>query len=642
VTALAGFWRYEGRSDQQLRCERMLKAQQVYAPASISLRCTGAAALGRRLFSLLPEDRFDHGPVASSGDKRLLVADVRLDNREELASAAGIAPADLRLMSDAALLMGALDKWDEEAVDRLVGDFAFALWDADRQRLTMARDFMGQRPLHYHRGRDFFALASMPKGLHALPEIPVAPDRRATADFLALMPETGTETFFEGIEKVRPGHVVLVTRNGVSSRRYWDPQPRLLRLPKPEDYAEALREHLDRAVATRLRGADGHVAAHLSGGLDSSAVAATAARLLAPSGRVSAFTAVPRPGYVAEGVGEAIPDEGPLAALVAQLHPNMEHFTISTEGKSQLDALDRSFYLYERPVLNLCNGVWHDAILDAARERRLSVILTGAAGNMSFSYSGMYLLPQLLAKGYLLTLAREAWLLRRNGMRLRTIGSQALGPFLPNAIWQGINRLRKRGRGLSEYSMLSKARASKLKIEERAAERGLDVAYRPRMNAFATRLWVLGRVDTGNYNKGMLGGWGIDMRDPTADRNLVEFCLSVPPEQYLSHGVNRALARNAFADRLPQQVLNERLKGYQAADWHEGLASAQEQVRQELKALQRCPAASEALDIRAMEELVDNLPANGWHQQRTTRQYRLALLRGISGGNFLRKASGSN
>jgi asparagine synthase (glutamine-hydrolysing) len=140
----------------------------------------------------------------------------------------------------------------------------------------------------------------------------------------------------------------------------------------------------------------------------------------------------------------------------------------------------------------------------------------------------------------------------------------------------------------------------------------------------------------------MLGGWGIDLRDPTADRRLVEFCLSVPLEQFLSRGVTRALARNAFADRLPQQVLHERLKGYQAADWHEGLAGAQEQILRELESFSRTPAVAEALDLAVMREMVVNLPAGEWHQARVTRKYRHALLRGISGGHFLRKASRSN
>ena len=227
-----------------------------------------------------------------------LVADVRLDNREELAAALGLAPSEARQLCDADLLLGCLERWSETALDRLVGDFAFALWDAPAQKLLLARDFLGQRPLHFHRGRGFFAFASMPKGLHALPEIPHAPDEQMVAEFLTLMPQRGSRSFFKDIERVEPAHFVTVTRDGVASRRYWQPQRPRPGQRQPDDYVEGLRHHLDQATQSRLRGADGVIGANLSAGLDSGAVTATAARLLAPSGgKVVAFTAVPREGY---------------------------------------------------------------------------------------------------------------------------------------------------------------------------------------------------------------------------------------------------------------------------------------------------------------------------------------------------------
>src|SRR5262249_40174070 len=104
---------------------------------------------------------------------------------------------------------------------KLVGDFAFAVWDTAAQRLLLARDFLGQRPLFYHHGRGFFAFASMPKGLHALAEIPYGPDEQAGAEFLVLMPQQTTRSFFKTIARVPLGHVVTVTRDSVSSRCFW-------------------------------------------------------------------------------------------------------------------------------------------------------------------------------------------------------------------------------------------------------------------------------------------------------------------------------------------------------------------------------------------------------------------------------------
>jgi asparagine synthase (glutamine-hydrolysing) len=642
MTALAGYWAFGGADEPRGRCDRMLKAQQIYAPDRPAAWSGGEIALGRRLFATLAEDRHDRGPVTGGGGRWTLVADVRLDNRPELCATLGIEPGRAAILADAAIVMAAVERWEDQAIDRLYGDFALALWDRDRERLLLARDFLGQKPLHYHRGNGFFAFASMAKGLHALPEIPPAPNCEAIGAFVALMPETGSETFYAGIAKVLPGHVVVVTRDGDRSERWWRPERKDPGLKTTEDYAEALREHFDRAVAERLRGAKGAVASHLSAGLDSSSVTATAARLMAPSGgRVAAFTAVPRPDYPDRQYAEVIHNEGPHAASVAALYPNIDHVLVPYSG-SPVANLDRHFFLHERPLLNLCNVVWSHQILDLARERGLGILLTGQRGNMSISYDGMPFLTELASSGRFLRLARECAALVRNGTRVGTVAAQTIGPFLPGAVWRAISRVRGRGRRLTDYTAINPEAIEAMRLREMAAERGLDPNYRPRRDAYESRLWVIGRNDPGNYNKGSLAGWGIDTRDPTADRRLTEFCLTVPLEQYLRDGQRRALARTAFADRLPSLVIDEKRKGYQAADWYEELTAARGAIAEEVGRIAASAPACATLDSQKMERLVSDWPTDGWLKQDTIQKYRLSLMRGVSAGHFLRKASGSN
>jgi asparagine synthase (glutamine-hydrolysing) len=642
MTALAGYWAFGDAGEPRGRCDRMLKALQIYAPAPPAAWDSGQIALGRRLFATLPEDRYDRGPVTGGGGRWTLVADLRLDNRAELCATLGIAPDRAATLSDTAVAMAAVERWEEEAIARLVGDFALALWDRDRARLHLARDFLGQRPLHYHRRAGFFAFASMAKGLHALPEIPVAPDAEAVAAFVALMPENGPETFFAGVEKVVAGHVVTVTRDGMRSERWWRPAVRDLGLKGTDDYAQALREHFDRAVANRLRGADAGIASHLSAGLDSSTVTATAARLLAPrGGRLTAFTAVPRFGFSDKLSPEVIPDEGPHAASLAAMYPNIEHVLVPNTG-SPIASLDRHFFLHERPVLNLCNAVWANRIQDLARERGLGILLTGARGNMSISYDGMPFLTQLASSGRWLRLAKESWALVQSGTRVGTVAAQTIGPFLPALAWRTISRLRGRGRKLTDYTAINPDAVDALRLAEMAAKRGLDPNYRPRRDAHETRLWALGRTDMGNYNKGTLAGWGIDTRDPTADQRLIEFCLSVPLEEYLRDGQRRALARTAFADRLPPLIAGEKRKGYQAADWYESVTAARGDIAEELGRIAASPPACAALDSHMMERLVRDWPTGGWGEISVVQKYRLALMRGVSAGHFVRKAAGSN
>lgn len=642
MSALAGFWSFGGDPGVGARCRRMLDAQRIYGPHASDFRSEGPVALGRNLFRLLPEDRFDAQPLTGGGGRYMLVADVRLDDRDDLARALGI--AGHARMADAELVLAAWERWGGDAFDRLYGDYAFALWDARERRLVLARDALGGRPLHYHVGKDFIAFASMPKGLHALAEVPYAPDEERSLQFIALMPEIGPRSFFAGICRVELGEVVTIGADAAPvRRRHWQPRDTRLRLPSAEAYVEAARHELDRAVATRLRGAGDRIGAHLSGGLDSSGVAATAARLMAATGgRVEAFTAVPREGYDGPMPVDALGDESEVAGATAALYPNLEHVLVRPDGQTVLDRLDRDFYLFERPLANAQVWQFWNRINAVAADRGLRILLNGGFGNITLSYYGGELFAELAADWRLIRLFREGRAMVRQ-RRARWIGvlGRAYGRFLPDTVWSLLRRWRSgAATGLDKITALHPDRISGL--EAIASEYAVDFHYRPRPRAFDARLWGLRRIDFGNNRKGALAGWGIDMRDPTADRRLVEFCLSVPTGQYLSKGLPRALARRALADRLPASVLEERRRGAQSVDWHEGLTADRDRLREEIERLEHIPAAAASLDLARMRRMVDAWPSGGWHTKQVEVDYCYALLRGVVSGRFLRKASGGN
>lgn len=645
MTALAGVWAMSGTMNTGQACRQMLAAQRIYGPDGDAVWDGGDVAIGRSIFEVLPEDAYDRGPRVCEQSRYRLVGDVRLDNREELADALGIDAGVAARLPDAAFLLHAWEKWEESAFDWLYGDYAFALWDDARQRLILARDFLGYRPLHYHLGDGYVAFASMPKGLHALPEIPYAPDQIRVAEQLAMLPEAGPRSFFEGIMRVESGHYAVIDSAGVRQHRHWKPTPESVGVWQGDDPVAALREELDRAVRVRLRGAGNSVATHLSAGLDSSAVTATAAREMARSGgSVVAFTAVPRHGYAGPVPAGRIGDEGVLAALTAAYHPNIEHVRIAGAQGSLSERWDKAFYLLDRPLLNPSNDLWNHAIDAAANRRGLRVLLTGEMGNITISYDGIQLLPELVRKRAWARLWREGRaLVGKRQARWRGVLASAFGPWMPSRMWRALNRWqRQTDFAIETYTAIRTDRMAALDLEARARERGTDLSYRPRRNAFESRLWWLGRVDRGNFHHAALAGERIDQRDPTSDRRLIEFCLSLPTEFFLNAGIKRALGLQALADRLPAAVLEQRHRGYQAADWHESITAQRAELVADLQRLEDLPAASELLDLPRLQALLAALPEEGWEQRTVVERYRFQLLRGAATGHFLRKASRTN
>ena len=614
MSAIAGLWRTDG-GPASAPLERMLAALEPYGPDSDGRWARDDVALGHRSMHLFAGDSSDIQPLTGGGGRFVMVADVRLDDREGLAEALG-QPSGF---TDAQWLLRAFERWGEECLGRLYGDYAFAIWDRERRRWFLARDGMGGRPLCYFRGPGLFAFASMPRGLHALPEIPYEADEDLLARALDLVPPDPNSTCFRGISRVGMGECVVVTVDGETRRRHWDPAPEPLRLSRASDYEEALRAELDRAVRSRLPAAGG-VAAHLSAGLDSGSVAATAARLMAPADRrVVAFTAVPRDGAEAGGPPGRLPDEGPLAAATAALYPNMEHVRVRTEGRSPLDALGWVFELCEQPILNLCNQVWRDTICEIARSRGLPVLLTGQAGNLTLSYKASRPLRERLRARGPAGLADEfralAWRSGGRGGLVRAIASLGRDP-LQAQVASLVNPLRR-----AELGAPAETLATRRSIDSRSE-----------------RLAALRRVDIADYVKGTLARWRIDERDPTADRRLVEFCLSVPDEQFRLGGLPSSLARRAMADRLPAQVLRQRARGLQAADWHSGFADPKRELGEAVARLAQCAETARLLDIPRLREAIENWPAAGWHEPAVTRLYRHELLRALSNGDFLGRA----
>ena len=633
MTAICGFLRFGGALTAIERCVRMLEAQLIYGPHDRRTAGSDDVAFGRNLHRCLPEDSYDAGPLSGDGGRYFLVADARLDNRDELLERLGPLPTRASNLSDAAVLLEAWKRWGDRTLDLLLGDYALAVWDRDTRKLLLARDPLGQRPLCYHLGSDGFAFSSMPKGLHALPSVPRRPDLVRLAEFVGGLPHLGPRTYYEGVQRVEPAHVVTVSGRDVRSRRYWNPERRELQLKDFDGYRDAFRAELDRAVGCRLRGVDGLVATHLSSGWDSSSVSATAARLLAPlGGRVLAFTSVPRRGNASGAPLRRIADEGPIAAQTAALHGNMDHTLVEGTAASPVAGMDELINLFDRPLTNLCNEVWMGRIRQEAAGRGARVLLTGEVGNWTISAAPPTLLADLVREGRWASWWREARAkISRGDARHRGVLANSFGPWLPAPVWNLLAPLSSIGEAANHSALHPERQAE---VARRRSETGAMLSRPPR-NSFSEVVKGLAEYDFGYFRKGALAGWGVDERDPTGDRRLIEFCLSLPIDMLLKDGVRRPLAKAALSDRLPAAVLEERSKGYQASDWHEGLTRDRLRVAALIGEIASDAEAASVIDVDALRAWEAAWPNGGWEQLSVMARYRTALLQALSAGHFM-------
>lgn len=628
MTALAADWTWGADAAHCERCAAMLAAQARYGPDDVAITAAVDGWMGRRLALHLPEDRFDKGPLTSEDGRLTMVADARLDDRAGVAAALGVhAHIDL---CDAELLFRAWDRWGEAALDRVAGDYSLIIHDRDARVLTIARDAMGGRPLFWWQGGSRVAVASMPAGLHAAGAPQVA-DPLAAARLLAALPGRD-RGFFADMHRVEPGCLVRFTPDGrAQARSHWRPSLGELRLPRFRDYVDAYREKLDRAVATRMWRTAGPVAAQLSGGWDSGAVAGTAAMLLAGTREpLIAYTHVPRRGADASSTANRFADEGPLASAVAAMHPAMTHRLIEGGGASPLADLDRCPDLFGRPLVNLCNHIWLNAIRHDAHASGVRVLLTGEIGNYTISSAPATLLADLVRRGRWRDWTRESVAAIRQGRaRIRGVLATSFGPWTPPTLMRRLERFSAAG-PVESYSLLRSEWRTRLTADDVEADRDMQSADYARSTLARIRT-----LDVADLRKGVLARWGVEERDPTADRGVVEFMLSLPPEMFLHKGVRRPLARAALADRLPEAVLAEKRKGYQGADWHEGLTADLPNIRALAHRIAAHPVASDVIDVGKMHALLNNWPTGGWSDPVIMARYRIALIRALSVGHFI-------
>ncbi len=628
MSSICALWSFDGSPSSRELSHALRKASRGRASAkpffwqsSDSDQSAGDVLLGGTLLPLLPEDCFDRQPLWTAGRTCCLVADVRLDNRVDLARKLSLtAPEKL---ADASILLAAWLHWEESCLDHLIGGFAFAVWTPARRQLFAARDHAGERPLCYHQRAGLFALASQPKALLSLPGVNQGVDEETLASTLVLVDIDPARSLFRGIRLLPPGHCLRVTPEALTTRSYWHPSETVpIRLRRDEDYAEALTEILDLAIGARLRSLK-PIASQLSAGLDSGAVTASAAMLLAARGqRLTAFTSVPHPNFQPTGHPGRILNEWPGAQDVARLYPNVDHLPIHTRGEDLLGDLQAWSDALDEPPRNVTNLLWYTATLETARQHGIGVLLQGTAGNATVSFEHGGLFRHLFRRGQWLRALHTANTLRNNGaMSFRASFRHATGWPRAGAAPVDLSFTPIHADLLCKYDLLPR-------LSDRLQSDRLDLP------AYRRRFFDTG--DDGLVNAAVRDRFGLDLRDPTNDKRLWEFSYAIPPEQHISGHHFRSLIRRAMRDRLPRATLLRYKRGMQSADWPHTLTAARPSLLGELERMEASPLAQSTLDLPRLRQLLTDWPSSGFDSPDIIASRHFAFTRGIAAGYFLR------
>jgi asparagine synthase (glutamine-hydrolysing) len=549
---------------------------------------SAAFAAAFRPLSLLPEDSFDSQPFVDH--ELIFVCRARLDDRAGLLQQLQIDSAHGATLSDSHILRQCYKKWREETPRHVYGDFAFVAWERWSRRTVAATDHLGNFRLFYCRAAGRILFATQLGALLACPAVHAGLDIKSLG--LAAVGKLGRGwTMFEGVKVLDGGELLVHHDEMLRVERWWRPDvvPREVHA-QIRDYVEEARALFDSAVASRLR-ARGGVIATLSGGLNSTLVAVTAARQLAASGRVlEAFTAIRQPGLPVNNEPRWQNGEAAWATAVADFQPNIRQRLVSPGGLTPLDILPVVHALSHTPVHNPASLVWAWQMSARASHNRARVVLCGDHGNQSISYAGD------LCDGHFIRLRRIAGVAQQTWDRVRCIGinphnSAGAGkPGTPDVL-----QLRRPQYELLLPDFWTEHREELLETQPPPSEREI-------FTRAMTAAQPAARVD-------FMARFGVEWLDPTGDRKLLERLLTFPLHVFRVGNRPRGLARELGRGLIPQSVRLRRTRSVHFPDetaWFTLRAGDYHAVLQSIRDSSTCGFF---LDLSRLERLLQTLCA---------------------------------
>jgi asparagine synthase (glutamine-hydrolysing) len=561
MCGIAGFASIQPEKSATETLERMTGAIRHRGPDDSGFFHDEFVALGHRRLSIV-DLALGHQPLGNESGDVWIVFNGEIFNHAELRPALEKAGHRYTTRSDTETIVHAYEEYGAEAVERLRGMFALAIWDRKRQTLFCARDRLGKKPLYYYWDGRLFAFASEIKALFEHPAISPRFEEALLPEYLTFGYTSGDRTLFSGIRKLMPGHH-LTLRLGAAHpvpeiRKYWE-------IPRLEESAEdggrsdeswiaECRSRIEEGVRSRLM-SDVPLGMFLSGGVDSSMIAATMKRMV--SGPVMTF---------AVGYREAAYSELGYARQVADAI-GTKHHEVTVGMDEFFDALPRLIWHEDEPI------TWPSSVslyfVSKLASEQVKVVLTGEGSDELFAGY----------ERYYYYLWNDRWLrayrLLPGFVRRAIRGGIDGSPLLPGGLRRKLGHtFLGRGEDIESiyldnfYSAFSGAELRRL------MKRGGDSPYANYLGfwnerAGASDLSRLLYADQKTYMAELLMkqdqmsmAASIESRVPFLDHPLVEFAARVPDRLKLRNGIGKYIVKKAAEGLVPQKILYRKKMGF--------------------------------------------------------------------------------
>lgn len=553
MSALAGIYNFTGAPVDSELALALGAALDRWGPDGGDEFIAGPLAMAYRAFHTNAESRLESQPL-SIPRGCVLAWDGRLDNRDELMPLLDEELHDVsrpEIHTDVAIVAAAYLKWGEDFLQKIIGDFALALWDERAQRLLLARDAVGTRTLYYHVDGNRVMWSSVFEPILDLGGIAVDVDEEYIAGYLAVQTTPMDRTPYAGIYAVEPGCVVIVSVGRLEKRRHWKIDPsNEIRYRTDAEYEEHFRHLFVQAVRRRLR-SDRPVWAEMSGGLDSTSIVCVADHLV-ETGQVS-IPKVKTTSHFTEGTLNS--DEGKYIRWVEQQRGMVGFHQRYDDHCMRFAAPEQRFYGHLTAAI--LHSRMPEALGDEMKEGGARLLLSGHGGDhlLWAIESAAPDLADLIYRGRLYALHQrtKTWSGIFNKSYFSVMLRDGVAPLLPE-LWQDRYHANLPG----PPAWLEPALARHLAVggspwlpKDPFGIPTPGLRFRSRLVLKAIEL-----AAKGGYRSVRCG----DIVYPFLDRSLIEFLLSIPFNQIMRDGVQRSLQRRALGGLVYSKILKRKYK----------------------------------------------------------------------------------